>query len=88
MEEREGPYGITGVVGAAVFGVGVLIILLSTTLPCASGHLGVFHLQGGNLVLRWSFAMKVLSEFAVIAKTWNLNFWFPGQMSIWAEGKT
>jgi hypothetical protein len=47
-----------------------------------------FHLQGGNLVLRWSFAMRVLSEFAVIAKTWNLNFWSRGQMSIWAEGKT
>ena len=41
MEQDEGPYGVTGVVGAAFFGVGVLIILLSTTLPCASGHLGL-----------------------------------------------
>jgi len=48
MEEGEGPYGITGVVGAAFFGVGVLIILLSTTLPCASGHLGLSAFRKGT----------------------------------------
>lgn len=40
MGER--PHRFTGVVGAAPFSVGVLIIFLSATLSCASRHLGFY----------------------------------------------
>lgn len=59
-------------VGATFFSVGVLVIFLSTTLPRASGHLR-FSTFREDSVLRWYFAMRVLPEFAVIGRAWNLN---------------
>ena len=38
-KKGEHPHRITGVVGAAIFGVGVLIVFFSATLPCTSEHL-------------------------------------------------
>ena len=46
-KKGEHPHRITGVVGAAIFGVGVLIVFFSATLPCASGHLGLSTFREG-----------------------------------------
>lgn len=62
-------------VGATFFAVAFLVVIFSTTLPCASGHLRISTAFLGRVQsCRWYFAVRVLSEFAVIAKVGNLNF--------------
>jgi len=68
-EKGERPHRFTGVVGAVFFTVGVLVIFFSATLPRASEHLRHSTFEEMMWSCGWYFVMRVLSEFAVIART-------------------
>ena len=68
-EQGESPHRFTGVIGTTFSTVDVLVIFLSTTLPRASEHLRFATLGERIWSCGWYFAMRALSEFAVIART-------------------